>query len=101
MNRFELGERIVKTFGGAAKLVAAMDRQHPRDLFDVQLMYDRFGLRPDFVECFIVYLAAHNHASDQEVGFSRIDLQSHERGYPALLQIARGMPVGARPAVRS
>jgi hypothetical protein len=43
----------------------------------------------------LVYLAAHNHASDQEVGFSRIDLQSHERGYPALLQIARGMPVGA------
>jgi len=43
----------------------------------------------------LVYLAVHNHASDQEVGFSRIDLQSHERGYPALLQIARGTPVGA------
>lgn len=43
----------------------------------------------------LVYLALHNHASDQEVGFSRIDLQSHERGYPALLQIARGMPIGA------
>ncbi len=42
----------------------------------------------------LVYLAAHNHASDQEVAFSRIDLDSHERGYPALLQIARGMPVG-------
>ena len=43
----------------------------------------------------LAYLAVHNHASDQEVEFSRIDLQSHERGYPALLQIARGMPVGA------
>ena len=43
----------------------------------------------------LAYLAVHNHISDQEVGFSRIDLQSHERGYPALLQIARGMPVGA------
>lgn len=43
----------------------------------------------------LAYLAAHNHASDREVGFSRIDLDSHERGYPALLQIARGMPVGA------
>jgi len=42
----------------------------------------------------LVYLAAHNHGSDREVGFSRIDLESHERGYPALLQIARGMPVG-------
>lgn len=43
----------------------------------------------------LVYLAVHNHGSDREVGFSRIDLESHERGYPALLQIARGMPVGA------
>src|SRR5262249_7522548 len=42
----------------------------------------------------LVYLAAHNHASDEEVAFSKIDLDSHERGYPALLQIARGMPVG-------
>lgn len=43
----------------------------------------------------LVYLAVHNHGSDQEVSFSRIDLQSHQRGYPALLQIAKGMPVGA------
>ncbi len=43
----------------------------------------------------LVYLAAHNHASDLDVAFSRIDLESHQRGYPALLQIARGMPVGA------
>lgn len=43
----------------------------------------------------LVYLAVHNHGSDREVGFSSIDLESHERGYPALLQIARGMPVGA------
>lgn len=43
----------------------------------------------------LVYIAVHNHGSDREVDFSRIDLDSHERGYPALLQIARGMPVGA------
>jgi hypothetical protein len=43
----------------------------------------------------LAYLAVHNHGTDREVGFSHIDLQSHERGYPALLQIARGMPVGA------
>ena len=43
----------------------------------------------------LVYLAVHNHGSDLEVGFSNIDLSSHERGYPALLQIAKGMPVGA------
>jgi hypothetical protein len=43
----------------------------------------------------LAYLAVHNHESDREVGFSYIDFESHERGYPALLQIARGMPVGA------
>jgi len=43
----------------------------------------------------LAYLAVHNHGSDHEVGFSSIDVDSHERGYPALLQIVRGMPVGA------
>jgi hypothetical protein len=42
----------------------------------------------------LAYLAVHNHASDREVAFSRVDLESHQRGYPALLQIAKGMPVG-------
>lgn len=43
----------------------------------------------------LAYLAVHNHLSDREVGFSAVDLASHERGYPALLDIARGMPIGA------
>ena len=43
----------------------------------------------------LAYLAVHNHDSQDRVHFSRIDLDSHERGYPALLQISRGMPVGA------
>lgn len=43
----------------------------------------------------LVYLAVHNHDSDDYVGFSHIDIESHERGYPALLDIAEGMPVGA------
>lgn len=61
------------------------------------------ALTPQFIHRFItrarderlVYLAIHNHGSEREVGFSQIDIESHERGYPALLQIARGMPVGA------
>lgn len=43
----------------------------------------------------LVYLAVHNHFGDYQVDFSQIDLDSHERGYPALLQISRGLPVGA------
>lgn len=43
-----------------SKLVAALDRQHPRDLFDVLHMKKRFGLPLDFVDCFVAYLAGHN-----------------------------------------
>ncbi|MFZ5676735.1 MAG: ThiF family adenylyltransferase [Pseudomonadota bacterium] len=43
----------------------------------------------------LVYLAIHNHGGDDSVSFSKDDLDSHERGYPALLDIADGMPVGA------
>jgi hypothetical protein len=43
-----------------SKLVAALDRQHPRDLFDVRIMLDRIGLNDDILNCFIAYLAAHN-----------------------------------------
>jgi hypothetical protein len=72
----------------------------------VDYVEGKFGYRalsPKFIHRLITrardqrlaYLAVHNHGSDREVGFSGIDLDSHERGYPALLQIARGMPVGA------
>ncbi|MFW6732698.1 MAG: nucleotidyl transferase AbiEii/AbiGii toxin family protein [Synechococcus sp.] len=43
-----------------SKLVAAMDRQHPRDLFDVLVLYDDSGLTPEIVDCFVAYLAGHN-----------------------------------------
>jgi hypothetical protein len=43
----------------------------------------------------LTYLAIHNHGGTTSVAFSPIDLRSHERGYPALLDIARGQPVGA------
>lgn len=43
----------------------------------------------------LAYLAIHNHGGATSVAFSKDDLASHERGYPALLDIARGMPVGA------
>lgn len=42
----------------------------------------------------LAYLAVHNHGGHQTVRFSRTDLTSHERGYPALRAIS-GQPVGA------
>ena len=43
-----------------SKLVAAMDRQHPRDFFDVLKMYESHGLTQEILDCFVVYLAGHN-----------------------------------------
>jgi len=43
-----------------SKLVAAMDRQHPRDIFDVMHMLDQFGWQASLVDCFVAYLAGHN-----------------------------------------
>jgi hypothetical protein len=53
-----------------SKLVAAMDRQHPRDLFDVWEMEKAGGLTEETVECFVTYLAGHNRPT-HEVLFGR------------------------------
>jgi predicted nucleotidyltransferase component of viral defense system len=45
-------------YGG--KLVAAMDRQHPRDLFDVMQLFAHEGITPAIRRAFVVYLASHN-----------------------------------------
>ena len=46
------------TYGG--KLVAAMDRQHPRDLFDVMQLFSHEGITDGIRRAFIVYLVSHN-----------------------------------------
>lgn len=43
----------------AGKLVAALDRQHPRDLFDVAQLLDAEGLSEPLLDAFVVYLASH------------------------------------------
>ncbi len=43
-------------YGG--KLHAALDRQHPRDLFDVMLLFENEGLTADLFRTFMVYVAS-------------------------------------------
>lgn len=43
----------------------------------------------------LVYLAVHNHRLADSVAFSPKDLDSHRRGYPALVDINYPRPVGA------
>jgi predicted nucleotidyltransferase component of viral defense system len=49
---------IADLYGG--KLCAALDRQHPRDLFDIKLLQETNGLNERIVQAFVVYLASHN-----------------------------------------
>ncbi len=43
----------------------------------------------------LCYFAVHNHFGSDEVAFSGDDLASHNRGYPALLDVTNGGPIGA------
>jgi len=48
-----------------SKLVAALDRQHPRDFFDVMQMYKQYDLTDAMIDCFVLYLAGHNRPMDE------------------------------------
>lgn len=42
----------------AGKICAALERKHPRDLFDVMVLYENEGISDDLLRVFMVYLAA-------------------------------------------
>lgn len=44
----------------AGKLCAALDRQHPRDLFDVKFLLENEGVDDDLRRTFLVYLISHS-----------------------------------------
>jgi len=44
----------------AGKLVAALDRRHPRDLFDIAQLLANEGLTKTLLDAFVVYLASHD-----------------------------------------
>ena len=48
-----------------SKIVAALDRQHPRDLFDVLKFYEQGDLTPDILEAVVIYLAGHNRPTHE------------------------------------
>jgi predicted nucleotidyltransferase component of viral defense system len=60
-----------------SKLVAAMDRQHPRDLFDVWNLYQSSGISDETIECFVTYLAGHNRPTHEVLFGNNKDI-AHE-----------------------
>jgi predicted nucleotidyltransferase component of viral defense system len=60
---FELAveARVLNTadiYGG--KICAALDRQHPRDFFDIKLLLDNEGIKDDVRKSFVVHLVSHD-----------------------------------------
>lgn len=50
-------------YGG--KLCAALDRQHPRDLFDISQLMNRRGLTTKIIHAFIGYLISHSRPMNE------------------------------------
>lgn len=44
----------------ASKFMAALDRQHPRDLYDVWRLYQRGPIDPQIMSTIVIYLCGHN-----------------------------------------
>lgn len=59
-------------YGG--KICAALDRQHPRDLFDVYLLFQNEGLTDDIRRAFVVFLASHDRPMNELLTPNRKDL---------------------------
>ena len=60
-------------FGG--KLCAALDRQHPRDLFDVHGLLQAEGITDDIRRAFVVFLASHDRPMSELLTPNRKDLK--------------------------
>ena len=71
---------IVKTlslpdlYGG--KICAALDRQHPRDLFDIKLLVENEGLTDEIRKAFLVYLISHNRPIHELLDPGLLDMKN-------------------------
>lgn len=63
---------IADIYGG--KLCAALDRQHPRDLYDVKILMDNGGITNDIRKAFVVYLASHDRPINELIDPPKKDI---------------------------
>lgn len=61
-------------FGG--KIAAALDRQHPRDLFDVKLLFENEGFTDEIKEGFVTYLLCHKRPPHEIIQPTLLDQKS-------------------------
>jgi predicted nucleotidyltransferase component of viral defense system len=76
---FGFAEMQVVSFADlyAGKIMAALDRQHPRDLFDIRDLFANEGIDDDLRRAFIVYLISHDRPISEVLVPRRKDI-AHE-----------------------
>ncbi|WP_343073901.1 nucleotidyl transferase AbiEii/AbiGii toxin family protein [Phytoactinopolyspora mesophila] len=66
----------------AGKIVAALDRQHPRDLFDIRDLLEREEVTDELRRAFVVYLISHNRPTHEIINPTRKDIgHEYTRGF--------------------
>jgi predicted nucleotidyltransferase component of viral defense system len=86
VERRAVTEKVESTFGYtemqvlsmndlyAGKICAALDRQHPRDLFDVKQLLENEGIDRDLFRTFLVYLISHERPMTELLSPARKDI---------------------------
>jgi len=88
-DQFGFAEIQVVSFADlyAGKLVAALDRQHPRDLFDVRDLLANEGITDELRRAFVVYILSHNRPMSEVLAPARLDVsQEFERGFDGMAE---------------
>ncbi len=71
----------------AGKIVAALDRQHPRDLFDVRALLADEGIDDELRKAFIAYLLSHNRSMAEVLSPTRLDIsEEFVRGFNGMTE---------------
>jgi predicted nucleotidyltransferase component of viral defense system len=86
----------------AGKIVAALDRQHPRDLFDVRDLLANEGIDDALRKAFIVYLISHNRPMFEVLAPTRKDISDEFlRGFEGMTKqpVSRDDLIAAREAL--
>ncbi len=65
-----------------SKLCAALDRQHPRDLFDLKILLENEGITDEIRKAFIIYLSGHNRPINELLNPNPADIkQTYESSF--------------------
>ncbi|MBP0049851.1 nucleotidyl transferase AbiEii/AbiGii toxin family protein [Marinobacterium sp. AK62] len=71
----------------AGKIMAALDRQHPRDLFDVNQLLENEGLTDELRTALIIYLISHDHSPQSLLVPTEKDIaQEYEQNFRGMTE---------------